>query len=121
MRRAKYSSGTLLLVSFILLSGLLLSGENKSPQQFKIHVDQPAYTGMPIWIHADLPESLVVRYPYSEDLASTGPNRLELKHNGRMLTPSPLNEEPDMSGRWMGQLHPHPRPRIGCLYIFSIN
>lgn len=45
----------------------------------------PAYTGLPIWIYAELGFPLEIRYPYGEDPGNFGPNKLEVKHENRVI------------------------------------
>jgi hypothetical protein len=54
-------------------------------QKFQIHVTDPAYTGLPIWINAELRFPLEIRYPYGEDPGNFGPNKLEVKHENRVI------------------------------------
>jgi hypothetical protein len=46
-------------------------------KKFQIRVTAPAYTGLPIWIYAQLGFPLEIRYPYGEDPGNFGPNKLE--------------------------------------------
>jgi len=48
-----------------------------------------AYTGMPVWIHAELSFPLEIRYPYGEDPGDFGPNRLEVKRENSLLPKVP--------------------------------
>jgi hypothetical protein len=54
-------------------------------QKFQIHVTDPAYTGLPVWIYAELGFPLEIRYPYGEDPGNFGPNKLEVKHENRVI------------------------------------
>src|SRR5271156_4237975 len=54
-------------------------------QKFQIHVTDPAYTGLPVWIYAELGFPLEIRYPYGEDPRNFGPNKLEVKYEGRVI------------------------------------
>jgi hypothetical protein len=88
MRPACGTLSTLLQVAF--LSGLVSLGRAQTVpvQKFNISVDQPAYTGQPLWLHADVtPAVPEVHYPYGDSPADFGPNLLELEHNGVALTP----------------------------------
>ena len=50
-----------------------------------MHMTAPAYTGLPIWIYAELGLPLEIRYPYGEDPGNFGPNKLEVKYEGRAI------------------------------------
>jgi hypothetical protein len=54
-------------------------------EKFQIRVTAPAYTGLPIWIYAQLGFPLEIRYPYGEDPGNFGPNKLEVKYGGRVI------------------------------------
>jgi hypothetical protein len=85
-----------LLLGFCLLGNVF--AHTPSIKQFAIHMDQPAYLGLPIWIHADLDHSLEVHYPYAPDLADFGPNRVELFHDGKVVTSVDAHSWPGGSG-----------------------
>jgi len=38
-----------------------------SVQNFQVHVTDPAYTGLPVWVYADFSSPLKIHYPYGED------------------------------------------------------
>lgn len=61
-----------------------------SVQKFQIRVTDPAYTGLPVWINADLSFPLEIRYPYGEDPGDFGPNRLEVKRENHLLEQVPF-------------------------------
>jgi hypothetical protein len=55
-----------------------------------ISLEQPAYTGMPVWLKAELPlDSSVIRYPYYLGPAGFGCNEVEVRREGKLLTPTP--------------------------------
>jgi hypothetical protein len=55
-----------------------------------ISLEQPAYTDMPVWLKADLPlDSGTIRYPYVLGLAGFGCNEVEVRRDGKLLTPQP--------------------------------
>jgi hypothetical protein len=53
--------------------------------KFQIQLSDPAYTGMPVWIHAELSSPLEIRYPYGEDPEDFGSNKLEVKRENSLL------------------------------------
>jgi hypothetical protein len=77
-----------MLVRVTLATVLLFSssGQVSRVQNFQVHLTGPAYTGLPIWIYAELSFPLEIRYPYGEDPEDFGPNRLELKRENELLT-----------------------------------
>ena len=80
-----------LLLVIIAASGQSLARQTATTvQNFRIYVDEPAYTGLPVWVHAELSPPEEVRYPYHEDPAAFGPNRLEVKRHSHLLTPAPF-------------------------------
>lgn len=76
-----------ILAGAILATATLSSAhaQASSVQKFQIHVTDPAYTGLPVWIYAELDFPLEIRYPYREDPGHFGPNKLEVKHENRMI------------------------------------
>jgi hypothetical protein len=55
-----------------------------------ISLEQPAYTDMPVWLKADLPlDSGTIRYPYYLGPAGFGCNEVEVRREGKLLTPTP--------------------------------
>ena len=55
-----------------------------------ISLEQPAYTGMPVWLKADLPlGSGPIWYPYVLGPAGFGCNQVEVRREGKLLTPTP--------------------------------
>lgn len=57
-----------------------------STVKFAIKVDQPAYTGMPVWVRAQSTSPRPSHYPYSSDAGEFGNNRIEVKYAGKVLT-----------------------------------
>jgi hypothetical protein len=49
-------------------------------------VDQPAYAGQPIWVHAP-PGRYFIRYPFYSYIGYIGCNRLELQYNDQPVQP----------------------------------
>ena len=81
-------------------------------QKFQTHVTQPAYTGMPIWIYAEVDFPLEIRYPYGEDPRNFGPNKLELKFAGRLLEHEPFDPSPSVTaGPVDGSIAPATSPK----------
>lgn len=58
--------------------------QSSGVQKFQIRVPDPAYTGLPIWVYADLGSPLEVWYPFAEDPEYFGVNRLEVRHGKRL-------------------------------------
>jgi hypothetical protein len=55
-----------------------------------VSLEQPAYTGMPVWLKADLPlDSGAIQYPYYLGPAGFGCNEVEVRREGKLLTPMP--------------------------------
>jgi len=61
--------------------------QSSGVQKFQIRVPDPAYTGLPIWIYAELSSPLEIRYPYGEDPDDFGPSRLEVRRGNDVLAP----------------------------------
>ena len=77
---------------------------------FQIHVTEPAYTGFPIWIQADLTFPQEVRYPYHEDPSDIGPNRLEVRRGNQILAPVPFKPWLGGGGIVDGSIAPQDSP-----------
>lgn len=82
-----------------------------SVQKFQIHVTEPAYTGLPVWIYADLSFPLEIRYPYGEDPEDFGPNRLEVKRENQVLEPVPFKPWVGAGGVMDGSIAPPSSPK----------
>jgi hypothetical protein len=78
--------------------------------EFKIHIAEPVYTGLPVWVQADLPEMLTAHYPYSEDPGWFGPNNIEVKRDGEILTPLTFPTPPSGGGLLGGWIAPPSSP-----------
>ncbi|HUI41632.1 MAG TPA: hypothetical protein VL523_06660 [Terriglobia bacterium] len=88
--------GFAMLAVTAMVAPLMSHAQKPPPEKFRIYVEQPAYTKLPVWLHADLKESfLYAHYPYREDPRDFGPNRIELKRNGSILNPQ-------TTGHWYG-------------------
>jgi hypothetical protein len=78
--------------------------------EFKIHVAEPVYAGLPVWIQADLPEMLTAHYPYDSDPGWFGQNKIELKREGTILTPLTFPTPPSGGGVFGGWIAPPGSP-----------
>lgn len=76
--------------------------------QHSVTVDQPAYAGEPIWIHTE--PTGKVHYPFRTGIGDFGCNRLELMHDGKMLSPRKLKIWGDASGILCGWVAPPNAP-----------
>ena len=81
-----------------------------SVQKFQIRVTDPAYTGLPVWINADLSFPLEIRYPYGEDPGDFGPNRLEVKRENHLLEQVPFKPWVGSGGIVDGSIAPPSSP-----------
>jgi len=55
-----------------------------------ISLEQPAYTGMPVWLKVDPPSGAgAIRYPYVRGPAGFGCNEVEVRKQGKLLTLQP--------------------------------
>lgn len=73
---------------FAVTLPVVASAEGAAVQEFRIHIDQPAYTGLPVWIIADLGYPLETHYPAgSDNPGDFGPNQLEVMREGQVLSP----------------------------------
>lgn len=84
--------------------------QSSGVQKFQVRVANPAYTGSPIWIYADLGSPLEIRYPYGEDPGDFGPNRLEVKRGNDRLTPVPFKPWVCQGGIVDGSIAPATSP-----------
>lgn len=84
--------------------------QESSVQKFQIHVTDPAYTGLPVWIYAELNPPLEIHYPYGEDPEVFGPNRLEVKRENQMLQKVPFEAWVGRGGIVDGWLAPPSSP-----------
>jgi hypothetical protein len=80
-------------------------------QKFQIHVTDPAYTGLPVWIYAELGFPLEIRYPYGEDPEDFGPNRIEVKRENQLLEKVPFKPWVGGGGIVDGSIAPPTSPK----------
>jgi hypothetical protein len=74
---------------------VVYNGQSSAPvtlaagfEKTTVALEQPAYTGMPVWLKADLPlDSGVIRYPSVLGRAGFGCNEVEVRRDGQLLTP----------------------------------
>lgn len=86
--------------------------QTSNVQKFQIQISDPAYTGMPVWLHADLSFPLEVRYPYGENPGNFGPNRLEVKRENNILAQIPFKSWGSVStGPVDGSIAPATSPK----------
>jgi hypothetical protein len=115
------------LLPVAFLSGLVSLGRAQTVpvQKFNISVDQPAYTGQPLWLHADVtPTVPEVHYPYRDNPADFGPNLVELAHNGVAVTPRSHQTWPtDGSGIVDGSIAPvgSPPNRLPLHVLYAVD
>lgn len=89
---------------------------------FAVTVDQPAYVGEPIWIHAPA-EKYFIRYPFSPYIDDIGCNRVELRYESQPVTSWALPGEPRAgAGILCGSSAPShsPQDRLPLHVIFPI-
>src|SRR5260370_31981730 len=85
--------------------------QTSNGQKFQIQLSDPAYTGMPVWIHAELSFPLEIRYPYGEDAGDFGPNRLEVKRENSLLQKVPFRPWVGRGGIVDGSIAPATSPK----------
>jgi hypothetical protein len=61
--------------------------EAGNPAAFTIAIDQPVYANEPIWVHVLNGQIGNVRYPFYPAVGFFGCNKLEVRHNGTLLSP----------------------------------
>jgi hypothetical protein len=71
-------------VSFCQTKGDL---QAEDPPAFTIAIDQPAYTDEPVWVRALNGPIENVQYPFNSFIGDFGCNKLEVRHDGVLLTP----------------------------------
>lgn len=87
------------------------TGAQKSPTAFTIAVDQPVYADEPIWVHALNGPTENVRYPFQPTIGYFGCNKLEVWHEGTLVTPSATATiPPALDGIACGSAAPHGSP-----------
>jgi hypothetical protein len=79
-----------ILTMALLATAALSSAQTSSVRKFQIRVTDPAFTGLPIWIHAELSFPVEIHYPYGEDPEDFGPNRIEVKRENQLLEKVPF-------------------------------
>ncbi|MGD0499669.1 MAG: hypothetical protein ABSC23_14675 [Bryobacteraceae bacterium] len=68
-----------------------------------VSLEQPAYTGMPVWLKADLPlDEGTIRYPYVLGPAGFGCNEVEVRREGKLLAPQPGSDWMRYGGGFSG-------------------
>jgi hypothetical protein len=72
--------------------------------EHSITVDQPAYTGEPIWVH--IQPAGKIHYPFRTGIADIGCNRLELTHDGQPVSQRKLEIWGNPSGILCGWVAP---------------
>ncbi|PYT62954.1 MAG: hypothetical protein DMG42_37100 [Acidobacteria bacterium] len=100
----------ILTLAFLAIAALSSAHAQMSDvQKFQIHMTDPTYTGLPIWIYAESSFPLEIHYPYGEDPEDFGPNRLEVKRENQLLEKVPFKP-------WVGRggLSERADDRNGC-------
>jgi hypothetical protein len=85
--------------------------QTSNVQKFQVQLSDPAYTGMPVWIHAELSFPLEIRYPYGEDPGDFGPNRVEVKRESSLLPKVPYKPWVVGGGVLDGSIAPATSPK----------
>jgi len=85
--------------------------QTSSVQKFQIRVTDPAFTGLPVWIYAELSFPLEIRYPYGEDPEDFGPNRIEVKRENQLLEKVPFKPWVGGGGIVDGSIAPPTSPK----------
>ena len=85
--------------------------QTSSVQKFQIRVTDPAFTGLPIWIYAELNFPLEIRYPYGEDPEDFGPNKVEVKRENHLLAQVPFKPWVVGGGLVDGSIAPPTSPK----------
>ena len=88
------------------------TGESSAPvameagfEKTTVSLEEPAYTGMPVWLKVDLPlESGTIRYPYILGPAGFGCNEVEVRRGGRALTLDPGSNWMRYGGSFSGNI-----------------
>ena|SRR5215831_2732557 len=107
----------MLVVAFLVTASLRSAYPQVSTvQKFQIHLTDPAYTGLPIWVYAESSFPLEIHYPYGEDPEDFGPNRLEVKRENQLLERVPFKPWVLGGGILDGWIAPpsSPNDRDGC-------
>jgi hypothetical protein len=79
-----------LLIPFVLVCALAAPAQQPSGEipRSKIALPDPAYIGMPIWMQIESPVQYPVRYPSSTSPQDFYCNKLELKRDGVVVSPT---------------------------------
>src|SRR5271170_6266185 len=89
-----------------------------------IAIDQPVYTGQPIWVRAVSGPLQNIRYPFHAAAGDMGCNRLEVKRDGVLLTPVPVHAAGSTDGIMCGSAAPPGSPEhrlpLHALYPLKI-
>lgn len=75
---------------------------------YSVTIDQPAYVGEPIWVHTE--PSGKIHYPFRTGIGDIGCNRLELMHEGILLSPRQFEIWGNPSGILCGWVAPPHAP-----------
>jgi hypothetical protein len=114
-----------ILTLAIFLAAALSSaqGQVSGVENFQIHVTNPSYTGLPVWIYAELNSPLEIRYPYGEDPEDFGPNRLELTREHHLLEQLPFKPWVGGGGILDGSIAPpsSPKNRLPLHLLYSLD
>jgi hypothetical protein len=114
-----------IVLSFCLLFGAPSPtlAQNVSGAEFKLQITEPAYAGLPVWIQADLPRNLTAHYPYHEDPGLFGPNKIELKRDGKVLPAAIFLTVPSFGGILDGWIAPpgSPTNRLPLHLTYSLD
>lgn len=102
-----------ILAVALLVTAALSSAhaQTSSVQKFQIRVTNPAFTGLPIWIYAELDFPLEIRYPYGEDPEDFGPNKIEVKRESHLLARVPFKPWAAGGGLVDGSIAPPTSPK----------
>jgi hypothetical protein len=88
-----------------------------------IAIDQPAYTGQPVWVRAVTGPLQNIRYPFHAALGDIGCNRLEVRRDGVALTPlakyKPMSAEGIVCGSAAPAGSPEHRLPLHVLYLLD--
>ena len=88
-----------------------------------IAVDQPVYTGQPLWVRAIAGPLWNIRYPFRGAAQDIGCNRLEVKRNGVLLKPHPVSGADSGDGIVCGSAAPagSPENRLPLHVLYPLN
>jgi hypothetical protein len=106
----------MLQLSLLLLTSLFTQSELPGQTQsaaipaLTIAIDQPIYTGQPLWVRAIAGPLWNIRYPFRGTVEDIGCNRLEVKRNGVLLKPHPISSAGSSDGIACGSAAPAGSP-----------